>query len=144
MEVLLDVNVIADYFLQRPASYQDADAIIRASDVGRVGVYVAAFSVPTLFYILERDLSKTLGPARAATEALTDIRTCLDAFLICPIDYDDLFQALSLPGRDYEDNLQITSAVNSHLDAIVTSDRKFRSSDITVMTPAQLRKRLRI
>ncbi len=144
MKILMDVNAIADSYLHRQPFHQDSDAIIRANDRGLVDIYLAAFTVPTLFYILERDLSPKIGSARAAAEALADIRACLASFLICPIDYGDLFQALSLPGRDYEDNLQITCVLNSHLDAIVTRDKKLRSNLITVLDPAQLRKQLGI
>ncbi len=141
--VLFDVNVLVAYFLHRQSEYQDVDKIVEASLKGAVDIYIAAFSVPMLFYLLERDLEKAdLTPLQAEAEALTDVRFCLDAFLICPVDYGELYQALSLPGRDYEDNLQIVCAINSHLDAIITSDKKFHSNDITVLTPAQAVKRL--
>jgi len=47
--------------------------------------------------------------------------------------------ATTLPGSDFEDNLQIACAVEARLDAIVTRNPKdFAGSPVPVLTPAEL------
>ena len=49
----------------------------------------------------------------------------------------------SMPGSDFEDNLQIAFAMEAGLDAIVTRDLKgFVGSPVAVMTPAELLARI--
>ena len=45
---------------------------------------------------------------------------CLDAFEIVPLDLAILKAADQLPGSDFEDGIQIASADNAGVDAIVT------------------------
>lgn len=73
-----------------------------------------ASSLTDIFYVARRitDIS----------QAQQAVRICLQAFEICPVDRRGLELALTLPGSDFEDNLQIASALLSGLDAIVTRD----------------------
>lgn len=69
--------------------------------------------------------------------ALTTIADCLRAFEVCPLDQRVLVEALSLPGGDYEDNVQIVCARDAHLNATVTRDPAgFRAATLPVLIPA--------
>jgi hypothetical protein len=46
------------------------------------------------------------------------MRTCQ----VCAPDRDSLLAALRLPGKDYEDAVQVVSAQSAALDALVTRD----------------------
>jgi predicted nucleic acid-binding protein len=63
---------------------------------------------------------------------LLDLNVLLDALLVLEI-------ATTLPGSDFEDNLQIACAVEAKLDAIVTRNPKdFADSPVPVLTPTEL------
>ena len=96
---------------------------------------VAWRSITDVFYIARR--LTTLETARAA------VRICLEAFEVCTVKLKALEQAETLPGSDFEDNLQIACASLAGLDAILTRDKKgFKAATMLVLTPAELLMRL--
>jgi predicted nucleic acid-binding protein len=132
---LLDINVVLDVFLARAPWVADSAVVLAANQRGEFVGHLSAASIPTIFYIVRRnaDLAKAL---RVVTE-------CLASFDIVPVDRKALELAHSMPGSDFEDNLQIACAVEAGLDAIVTRDLKgFAGSTVAVLTPAELLARI--
>lgn len=135
MRVLLDLNVILDVLLNRAPWVTDSAATWDAHRAGEVVAHVAAFAVPTLFYVMRRqsDLSR----------AHEGVRICLESLEIAPVGRSTLQLARRQAGSDYEDNLQIACAVEAGLDAIVSRDLTgFAQSPIPVLTPADLPQQL--
>jgi predicted nucleic acid-binding protein len=131
MTVLLDLNVLLDALLGREPWRAEADAIWDANREGRIGGRVSAAALPTLFYVIR----KQEGLARAHLA----IANCLRSLEIVPVDRKVLEIATTLPGSDFEDNLQIACAVEAKLDAIVTRNPKdFADSPVPVLTPTEL------
>jgi hypothetical protein len=96
---------------------------------------VAAFSIPTIFYIVRKQTD--LGRAERAVD------DCLASLTIVSVDRPELESARALPGSDFEDNLQIACAEQAQVDAIVTRDPLgFSHSPIPALSPADLLARL--
>ena len=130
MRVLLDTNVVLDALLHRAPWHVDAEEIIRRSKPRVLDLAITSLTVMNLFYIGR----KLVGAARARQ----DVRTCLSAFEILPVEGQTLFDADALPGMDFEDNVQIAAAVSAHLDYIVTRNPvHFAGSAVRVVTPSQ-------
>jgi predicted nucleic acid-binding protein len=130
MRALLDTNVVLDSLLARAPWHVDADEVLRRSKPGAVDLAVSALTVANLFYIGR----KLLGARRARQ----DVRACLSAFQILPIDGQTLAAADALAGADFEDNIQIAAAVAARLDYIVTRNvADFGASSIRAVTPPQ-------
>ena len=53
MKVLVDTNVIVDALIGRQPYFDNADKIIRLCADKKVHGYLAAHSIPNLFYILQ-------------------------------------------------------------------------------------------
>ena len=135
MKVLLDINVVLDVLLNRPPWVADASAVWSAHTHGQVEASLAAFSVPTLFYIVRRQTD--LITAQAA------VADCLATFRIVPVDRTTLDKARTLLHDDFEDNLQLACALQAGLDALVTRDPSgFTSSPIPVLSADELLQRL--
>lgn len=67
------------------------------------------------------------------------MQVCLATLDIVPTDQATLLAAQALAGSDFEDDLQIASAAQVGVDAIVTRDpRGFSTSQIPVLTPADV------
>jgi predicted nucleic acid-binding protein len=135
MKVLLDINVVLDVFLARSPWLTDSAAVVQAGLDGIITTSLSAASLSTIFYLVRKnaDLSK----------AHAVVKECLDTFSILPVDRITLEKATTFPGSDFEDNLQVASAVEAKLDAIVTRDPKgFAGSPVAVLTPAELLSRL--
>ena len=131
MNVLIDLNVVLDVILQRQPWLGQSQAIWDANCQGRIRGHLVATSLTNLFYIARRLVGR--DDARLA------VRTCLQSFLILPVDEVVLQHADALPGTDFEDNVQLAAAVSSHLDAIVTRDPQgFTGSPVPVLTPTDL------
>ena len=58
MKVLVDTNVIVDALIGRQPYFDNADKIIRLCADKKVHGYLAAHSIPNLFYILRKYLSE--------------------------------------------------------------------------------------
>jgi predicted nucleic acid-binding protein len=130
-QYLLDISVILDLLLNRAPWAADAASLWNAHRNGQIRVLVAAFSLPTIFYIVRRQAG--LPAAQAAVQA------CLSTLDIAPLDLSSLLAAQALPGPDFEDNLKIACAVQAGVHAIVTRDpRGFAGSPLPVLTPAGL------
>lgn len=135
MHVLFDTNVILDVLLQREPWVIKSSALWRANNEDRITGYIMACALTDIFYIARRTLN-----LERAHEA---VHICLESFKVCLVDFSVLKQAETLPGNDFEDNLQIACASSMMLDAILTRDKTgFRTAPIAVMTPDELLKNI--
>ncbi len=131
MRALLDTNILLDVLLNRVPWQAEADAILHASREGRLITVVSALTIANAFYV---------GRRSVGTEAArAGVRDCLAAFEVVALDRDLLEAADAWPGSDFEDNIQVESAIRAGVDCIVTRDpRGFAGSPISVLTPADL------
>jgi predicted nucleic acid-binding protein len=131
MKVLLDMNVVLDVLLVRQPWFPEASQVWDAQRNGRITAGIAAFTVPTVFYVVRRQTD--------LTHAHDAVRICLTTFEIVPVQRTTLDQARTLAGGDYEDNLQLACALEAQMDRLVTRDSSgYPSAPIPVVTPAQL------
>jgi len=135
MRVLFDTNIIFDVLLNRDPWVTNSQALWQAHEDLQITAYLTASTLTDIFYIIRRKTT--------FDKALQSVDICLRTFEICPVHRATLKQAVLLPGRDFEDNVQITCAISNGLDAIVTRDPKgFKFSSVTVLTPQELLDRL--
>ena len=131
MRVLLDTNVLLDVLLNRAPWATESSAVWQAHEDGRITGHVMACAIADIFYI-----ARKLAHLETAHQA---VRLCLETFEICAVDRQALEQAQSLPGSDFEDNLQIACASIAGLDGIVTRDKDgFEAAPLAVLTSAEL------
>jgi predicted nucleic acid-binding protein len=130
MQVLLDTNVVLDILLNREPWVTDAKALWQANDNGRMIGYITATTMTDIFYVARR-----LASLEVAYQA---VRVCLELLEVCAVDRQSLEYALALPGKDFEDNLQVACVHLFHLEAIVTRNIKdFAGAPVPVLTPAE-------
>jgi predicted nucleic acid-binding protein len=135
MQILFDTNVLLDVLLDRQPWVMESKQLWDANDQGKIFGYLTASSLTDIFYIARRHA----GHARA----IEAVRICLEGFRISSVDQLVLETALSLHGKDFEDNLQIACAQRDGLDAIVTRDKAgFTHSKVVLLTPAELIRKL--
>ncbi len=128
---LLDLNVVLDLFLARQPWSTEAEEIWKANRDGRIVAHFASVSVPTLFYVMRKQVGFML--------AQTAVEDCLNSLTIASVSLTTLRMAALGPGTDFEDNLQIASAVEAGVDAIVTRDPKgFVGSPVAICSPAEM------
>jgi predicted nucleic acid-binding protein len=129
LRVLVDTNVVLDHLLNREPWNTDALPFWQARDTGRIVAYLPASVLTDIFYIGRR-----LVGLERARHAVTQ---CLDEFGLVPIYRAVLAAAVTLPGPDFEDNVQIACAQFANLDLIVTRNTSdFRHAPVSVTEPA--------
>lgn len=132
MRVLIDTNIVLDFLLQREPFFQDAELLFQAIDMGQIIGYVTATTLTDIFYISRRHTRSIEQARQAVLETLT-------VMAICPIDRAVLESAFNSGLADFEDAVQIFSAVAQGLDAIVTRDvQGFLSSSVPVLSVEEL------
>lgn len=131
MKILFDTNVILDVLLRREPWVSESTQVWQAVDEERIAGWITASSLTDVFYVVRR--SSNLKAARES------VLLCMKTFGICAVDRIALEHATSLPGNDFEDNLQIACAVLAELDGIVTRDKDgFRASPVPTFSSTEL------
>ncbi len=131
MRVLIDTNILADVLLGRAPYCDSAYDILAMCADKKVYGYIAAHSIPNLFYILRKFLTK-----EERREALKDICRIVN------VEGIDSFKVLSALDNedfsDFEDCLQEECAVAISADYIVARNAKdFASSRVPAIPPTE-------
>lgn len=130
MRVLLDTNVVLDVLLDRTPWRAEMQPILDAARQSRFIPAVTSLCVANVFYVARR--------VAGLDRARQTVRDCLDAFEVIPVGRGTLEAADRLPGSDFEDNVQMASAVEAGIDAILTRDAGgFAASPLPVWSPGQ-------
>lgn len=129
MKVLVDTNVIVDALIGRQPYFDNADKIIRLCADKKVHGYLAAHSIPNLFYILRKYLSEE--------DRRTALRQLCEIFAIEGIDSKKIITAIENSNfTDFEDCLQDECAVSAGADYIVTRNIKdFLTAKVKAILP---------
>lgn len=129
MRVLVDINVLLDALLGRQPHFDYADHIIKLCADKKVQGYMAAHTIPNMFYILRKHMSKE--DRRQVLLYLCDILT------VEGIDSAKLVSALKDESfSDFEDCLQSSCAKSIGADYIITRNMKdFINSEIPAILP---------
>ena len=129
MQILIDTNILMDYFLSREPDCETSRAVINLCTQKKIEGHLAAHTITNLFYILRRDF--TLEARRVI---LADL---FRYFEIESIDAKKLLSALLQDDfKDFEDCLQDECAAAVGADYIVTRNVKdFEGGKIPAVTP---------
>ena len=126
--VLIDLNILLDVLQKREQFYDASARLFAAVEVGKVRGLVAAHSITTLFYLIRKD--------KSAAEARATITNLLQFIEIAPVGQSTIEQALNLDYRDFEDAVQMISAVQCKVDYLITRNEKdFQPALLPVLQP---------
>jgi predicted nucleic acid-binding protein len=132
MRLLIDINVLLDVALQRPGAPESARllALCGRQHEG----WLAWHSIATLAYLIERQKSAVSG-----RELIRGILVWAD---VAKTGRPDALAALELPMSDFEDALQVATAMACGAQFIITrNERDFKESPVPALNPgAFLRK----
>ena len=113
MVILVDTNIVLDVLLNREPYAKEARIILTKCADREVTGYLAAHSIPNLFYILRKNYSQQ--------ERRQFLRNLCDIFHISDLNEKKIRSAIENGGfTDFEDCLQEECAVEAMADYIVT------------------------
>ncbi len=137
MRVLLDTNIILDFFLEREPFFLDASELFNAIANRQIEGFITASGVTDIFYICRRQ-TQNLEQSR---QILT---TTLALLSICPVNREILETALKSSLADFEDAVQIACAEAQNLEAIITRNPlDFQTVNVPVMSATQMMEQLK-
>lgn len=136
MTILVDTNVILDLLLKREPYSIAAQSIITKCAEREVIGYLAAHSIPNLFYILRKNYTQK--------ERRKFIKNLCDIFRISDLNEEKIISAIDNEDfTDFEDCLQEECAVEAMADYIVTRNPEdYKGSRVKVILPDEFVKLL--
>lgn len=130
-EILLDTDIILDFFFDRKPYSDDTAEILNYCCKKVVKGYVTPVIVSNVYYLLRKKNKKE--------EVINCIQGLMMFIEVINIDKDTIMQALASEFNDFEDGLQYFSALDyGQIDYIITRNKKdFRKSALPVMTQSE-------
>lgn len=130
MKIFLDANIVLDVMGKRKPFYQASAAILSLAEKGRVNAVMAAHSITTIYYLMEKHFGKI-----RANASLLDLFNLIS---VEAVDEDLLKEALALHWNDYEDAVQAVAAIRSKCTHFITRNIKdFKNLTLKVVTPEE-------
>ena len=131
MVILVDTNVVLDFFMRREPFYSDAYAIMSKCRSGELSGYISLHAVPTIWYILRKI------PESERRQILLDVCNLLT---VASIGHDEVVDAIKAEDfHDFEDCIQDHCAEAISTDYIVTRNiDDFEHSKVKAVTPNTL------
>lgn len=128
-KVLIDLNIILDVLQKRDPFYKTSVSLLASAESGQIQGYLAAHSITTLFYLIQKDKSRA--------EARATVTNLLQFMKIAPVDQTTIEQALNLDYRDFEDAVQMMAAVQCKAESLITRNVKdYQPALLPVVQPA--------
>ena len=128
--ILIDTNVLIDFFLKRPDFFDGADRLFMAIRNRKVVGCISASMVTDLYYILGR--KNTEKYAREIVE------TVYATFRILAVDRQLIREALDAPIPDFEDAVQAVTVQKIGVTVVITRDKTgFSNSGLHVYSPEE-------
>lgn len=130
MKLLLDTNVLVDYYAQREPFARDANLLQVAQIFDDVELWACPHSFPDIAYILHRVIP--------ATRLRKMVLESLSFISVCTLDDETVREALIAAGCGIEDDFVEQCAQRIKADYIVTRDKEgFTTSKIDAISPGE-------
>jgi predicted nucleic acid-binding protein len=127
--VLIDTDVILDFFFDRKPFSDHAAKVLSLCETGEIKGFITSVIISNVYYLLRQTATH-----EKVIEKLKQLITITE---VLTTDREVILKALNSNFKDFEDALQNYSAeLNGQIDLIVTRNVKdFKSSSLGVMTP---------
>ncbi len=130
MIVLIDTDVLLDIALMRKDFYKDSMKIIDLAEDKKISGFIAWHTLSNLYY-----LTSSASRKGKSKEFINDL---LEFIQVANTNTNSAIKAVNMDVPDFEDALQISSAIECNANYIITRNIKhYRKSIIKAVTPTQ-------
>jgi len=128
-KVLIDTDVILDFFFDRKPFSENSTIILSLCERGILDGFITPLIISNIYYLLRRTAKHE--------KVIEKLKQLLKIVHVLEMDRLVVEKALNSEFKDFEDALQNFSAVNDgEIEAIVTRNVKdFKKSEIGVLSP---------
>jgi predicted nucleic acid-binding protein len=129
--ILVDVNVFMDVLGQRAGAVQSGLVISMVREKKVIGA-VSALTIPILWFM---ESGRNIISQTSAKEST---KTMVEGFRMLPLTADVIGQASGSGQHDFEDAIQLSTALASKCEAVITRNKKgFPTTVIKILTPEE-------
>ena len=126
--ILVDTNILIDFFQERDPHFDCARQLMLASSFGDVELWASAKSFTDVFHVLSR--------RHPSADVQAAFRESLGWLSICSIDGADIATACERAWEDFEDCLVAIAAEKVGASFLITRDaRGFDASRVRALSP---------
>lgn len=127
--ILIDTDIILDFFFDRQPFAENAAKILSLCESKEIKGFVTPVIISNVYYLLRQTATHL--------RVIEKLKQLVSITEILIIDKDAVLQALNSDFKDFEDALQNYSAeLDKEIDVILTRNTKdFKNSLLAVMTP---------
>lgn len=130
MRLLLDTNILIDYYTVRMPYFEELTGLVVAREFGDIEIWASGKSYTDIFYVARKRFDE-----HELQRAFLDSFEMID---LCSIEPEDIKLAAELSWDDFEDCLIFVAAQKIKADAIVTRDvGGFSHSSIPAVCPLE-------
>lgn len=128
-KVLIDTDVILDFFFDRKPFSDDAAKVLSLCESREIIGCITSVIISNVYYLLRQSATH-----EKVIEKLTQLITITE---VLSTDKEVILKALNSDFRDFEDAIQNYSAeLHGQIDVIITRNIKdFKNSSLGIMTP---------
>lgn len=128
-KILIDTDVILDFFFDRAPYSFDASVILSLSEKGKIKGFITPVITSNLYYILRKSAKHE--------KVIENLKMLLNIVDIITINKKSVLNAFNSDFKDFEDALQNFSAQNEkEIKTIITRNIKdYKTSSLAVMSP---------
>lgn len=130
VNVLIDSDVILDFYFDRLPFSQDASKIIALCETQKFNGYITPLIISNVYYLLKKQSNH-----KKVIEIIKNLLLIID---VVSIEKSVVVKALNSEFKDFENALKHFSAVKaSTIEIIITQNIKdYKLSQLSVMTPS--------
>lgn len=127
--VLIDTDVILDFFFDRKPFSDDAARVLSLCESKEIKGFITSVIISNVYYLLKQNSTHE--------KVIEKLRQLVTITEVLTTDKDAILKALNSNFKDFEDALQNYSAeLNGKIDIIITRNIKdFKNSSLGIMTP---------
>jgi predicted nucleic acid-binding protein len=130
MNVLLDTNIILDVLLKRSPFYIEALKIFELAEAGKINGFISATAFTDIYYLVRKAVGNK--------DAQKILRQLTTIFTILAVAEPEIFGALDLQWRDFEDAVQYAAAFDAQMDGIISRNKQdYQDSKVPLYEPAE-------
>jgi predicted nucleic acid-binding protein len=128
-KILIDTDVILDFFFDRKPFSDDATKILMLCEKKVISGFVTPVIISNVYYLLRKTAKHE--------KVIENLKMLINMIDIATINKETILEALNSDFKDFEDAIQNFSAqYDKEIKVIVTRNIKdFKESSLSVMTP---------
>jgi predicted nucleic acid-binding protein len=126
--VLIDTDVILDFFFDRKPFSEEASKLLSLCEKGEVKGFVTSIMLSNVYYLLRKTASHE--------KVVENLKMLMNIIDVTTTNKKTVIEALNSEFKDFEDALQNFSAINDkEIKVIITRNIKdYKSSTLSIMT----------